>query len=189
MEEASPEDAEAAGLDSASCVICTQLMGDGGRQSPSLHKLRCSHTFHTECIVRWFRTASNRTCCPVCRGEEGTGATSPEADEGADGDDSSLGTLEVPLTERDMNGLLSEHLNYGRRNACPGQVKAKIRRYRAAREKMKRVRGELYRHEREGYGRYVDLKRVSTRIAARLQTAQERFVERAMELLEEPLGN
>jgi hypothetical protein len=183
MEEVSQDSTEA-----ATCVICTQSMCDGGR----LHKLRCSHTFHTECVVRWFRTASNRTSCPVCRGEEGASASaaSPDAEEGGDADDaSSLGTLEVPLTERDMNGLLSDHLNYGRRNACPRPVKTKIRRYRAARDKMKRVRGELYRHEREGFGRYVDLRRVSMRITSRLVTAQERFIERAMELLEEPIGD
>ncbi len=44
------------------CPICLGTV-DGG----DTHQLtECSHTFHTKCIVQWFR--SGNSSCPLCRG-------------------------------------------------------------------------------------------------------------------------
>ena len=46
------------------CSICTDPLSD----ETSSHRLPCGHTFHTECIVQWFRY--EHTTCPLCRSEE-----------------------------------------------------------------------------------------------------------------------
>ena len=44
------------------CSIC--MNDDSDRQSV---QLECGHSFHTECIVQWFR--HHNTTCPMCRSE------------------------------------------------------------------------------------------------------------------------
>lgn len=43
------------------CPICQEGLDDS-------HDLECGHTFHTNCIVAWFR--SGKASCPVCRDEQ-----------------------------------------------------------------------------------------------------------------------
>ena len=43
------------------CAICQDIMNDP-------HDLECGHTFHTSCIVAWFR--SGKSSCPICRNEQ-----------------------------------------------------------------------------------------------------------------------
>ena len=42
------------------CSICYIKMGDHAS-----HTLECSHKFHTDCILKWFR--SKQDTCPLCR--------------------------------------------------------------------------------------------------------------------------
>ena len=42
------------------CAICTEAM-----KPCESHTLDCSHSFHTDCILKWFR--SGGSTCPVCR--------------------------------------------------------------------------------------------------------------------------
>lgn len=42
------------------CSICLEELNNNSR------KLKCSHTFHKECIDNWFKHISER-CCPLCR--------------------------------------------------------------------------------------------------------------------------
>mgnify|MGYP006084008465 CR=1 FL=1 len=44
------------------CSICTEEYGDNSYTIPE-----CSHTFCTNCIVRWFR--EGHSSCPNCRGD------------------------------------------------------------------------------------------------------------------------
>ncbi len=43
------------------CSICLEEMDEH-----SIFELECKHTFHTKCIVGWFRTTDKKTC-PMCR--------------------------------------------------------------------------------------------------------------------------
>ena len=45
------------------CAICQESCFEYG----PTHKLECGHTFHTNCIVGWFR--SGQKSCPICRDE------------------------------------------------------------------------------------------------------------------------
>ena len=47
------------------CSICQTT------DPPNWHTLDCSHKFHTECIIQWFRRGGNT--CPICRAEGNTG--------------------------------------------------------------------------------------------------------------------
>ena len=44
--------------DGSLCAICLLSMHEGACA------LKCAHAYHTECIVRWLKTAPT---CPVCR--------------------------------------------------------------------------------------------------------------------------
>ncbi|XP_020854558.1 E3 ubiquitin-protein ligase TRAIP [Phascolarctos cinereus] len=46
----------------ALCTICSDFF-DHSRDVAAIH---CGHTFHLECLIRWFDTAPSRTC-PQCR--------------------------------------------------------------------------------------------------------------------------
>ena len=42
------------------CAICLSELNDESK----IHKIECSHSFHTECIVKWFRLGT--ASCPLC---------------------------------------------------------------------------------------------------------------------------
>jgi hypothetical protein len=46
----------------AECTICLQASDEGA------HELPCGHSFHTGCILHWFRVGHRE--CPNCRSEE-----------------------------------------------------------------------------------------------------------------------
>jgi hypothetical protein len=181
--------ATAAAEEDNECCICKADLCERDPSEEPGYALECGHSFHTSCIVRWFRTAEHATGCPVCRAEPRTAqAILGETSEAQDAsDDSSMTSLEVPLHERDMNGLLRDHLCFSRRRNCPASTKVKVQKYRESRQNMIEKRRELYRHERDGIGRYVDLRRKSIRLHGKLLTAQSRFVRRAMLLYSTPL--
>ncbi len=43
------------------CSICLDPISEGSRVF-----LQCSHTFHGQCVVNWFK---EKTDCPICRDE------------------------------------------------------------------------------------------------------------------------
>ena len=45
------------------CCIC---LDDINLETNKLHTLDCNHTFHTNCIIDWFRTHSSNGRCPLC---------------------------------------------------------------------------------------------------------------------------
>ena len=53
--------AEEAGNES--CPICRDALQSGGGEPT--HTLECHHTFHTECVMAWFRQGNDS--CPNCR--------------------------------------------------------------------------------------------------------------------------
>jgi hypothetical protein len=62
------------------CVVCQEeVPADSG------HSLSCSHSFHTDCIVGWFRRGENS--CPVCRD---TGSSQQSDAESATSDNESF---------------------------------------------------------------------------------------------------
>ena len=44
------------------CAICHEDLSDNLYQLPE-----CSHTYHTNCIMHWFRT--KHTTCPLCQNQ------------------------------------------------------------------------------------------------------------------------
>ena len=163
------------------CTICNSEILPGTCDEQG-HTLQCGHRFHTPCVIRWFR--SGRATCPVCRAIPEGHPEATESEEGnqVEGDELSFESIDLPLHERDMNVMLREHLCYARRNACPAATKKKVQLYRSARENMVSKRRALFHHERYGYGRYVDLRRVTIRLHSKLITAQTRFIRHAMTL-------
>ena len=58
------------------CVICQDILDNGQEQ---IHILpECSHSFHTNCIITWFRD-STQTNCPCC-GDLGINKTTKNED-------------------------------------------------------------------------------------------------------------
>ena len=48
------------------CCICLKVVAT----SQNVTKLRCKHSFHTECIMKWLNvqeTLYNKLNCPICR--------------------------------------------------------------------------------------------------------------------------
>ena len=44
------------------CSICLENFNDNNQY----YNLDCNHTFHTKCIIDWFRTNDQKSC-PICR--------------------------------------------------------------------------------------------------------------------------
>ena len=42
------------------CPICLSNMNEGD----NIYKIECGHTFHIECIMKWFRSSKGQ--CPCC---------------------------------------------------------------------------------------------------------------------------
>ena len=42
------------------CVICLSSLKSG----ENIYKLECNHSFHTDCIINWFRKSHGK--CPCC---------------------------------------------------------------------------------------------------------------------------
>lgn len=171
------------------CSICyDDLPGPTGESQA--YTLNCDHSFHTRCIVNWFRSSRNATQCPICRAppqlhdtEEISAAGPPESDA-----ISELSAIELPLHERDMNFLLREHFHFAQRRNCPMTLKHKITKYRMSRQVMIEKRRDLFKYEREASGRYVELRRQSVKLHNKLMTAQSRFIKHAMVVYATPLS-
>ena len=43
------------------CAICLSPL----KEDTDIYQLECNHTFHTDCIMTWFRKSNNGTC-PCC---------------------------------------------------------------------------------------------------------------------------
>lgn len=176
-------------------ICCDDLHTDDDVTFPTgrrgTYTLDCDHSFHTQCIVNWFRSSQNATQCPICRAppqlhdseEGGSSARVPEPDT-----ISELSAIELPLHERDMNSLLREHLHFARRRNCPMTLKQRVIKYRESRQVMIEKRKNLFKHEREASGRYVELRRHSVKLHNKLLTAQSRFVKCAMVVYATPLS-
>ena len=171
----------------AECCICqAEFASQGPDADETAHTLDCGHRFHTRCIVRWFRSSTTAVGCPICRDVPAFSGGDDESE-----DETASTTLtesaELCLHEREMNMLLREHLCFARRKICPHAVKAKVRKYRQARDNMVKKRRDLFIHERRAVGRYVDLKRRTVRLHRIFVTAQSRFVRDALTLYRTPL--
>ena len=46
------------------CSICYENIDDDDYNTHTLNE--CSHKFHTNCIIKWFRTESSQGKCPLC---------------------------------------------------------------------------------------------------------------------------
>lgn len=177
------------------CSICyedLELDATADDAQKATYTLDCDHSFHTSCIINWFRSSQHATQCPICRappllhntaeGIESSGRV-VEADT-----ISELSAIELPLHERDMNLLLRDHLHFARRRNCPMTLKQKVTKYRESRQIMIEKRRDLFKHEREACGRYVELRKHSIKLHNKLLTAQSRFIKRAMVVYATPLS-
>ena len=52
--------------DNQAFEVCTICLGELQVSDKSIHTLECSHTFHTECIMKWFRHTISVGNCPLC---------------------------------------------------------------------------------------------------------------------------
>lgn len=62
MEEPAPE-AVAIGED---CPICMAPMGQDQSEAEQIGRLKCSHSYHNQCLLEWSETSNT---CPYCRAE------------------------------------------------------------------------------------------------------------------------
>jgi hypothetical protein len=60
------------------CSICWEAL-DGARATTALEP--CGHQFHVDCALGWFRSASNATSCPACRGQPDVHVTGWDLDD------------------------------------------------------------------------------------------------------------
>jgi len=151
------------------CSVCLEHSLD------SLYELECGHKFHPACAIRWFR--SGQITCPVCR-------AAPEDFVDLEEDE----TESVPdgaLNEKDMNTMLKTHLLHARKKICPLSLKTLVARYRKSRSAMIAKRINLYRHERFGEGRYIELRRHSSRLENQYVSAHTKFIRDGMLVLAE----
>ena len=54
------------------CTICLENLNDDTNNKPIYNVSDCGHSFHTDCIITWWRTPresyEDQGCCPNCRG-------------------------------------------------------------------------------------------------------------------------
>jgi hypothetical protein len=91
------------------CAICRDTMTE------NFHKLSCNHSYHTACIIEWFR---NSPLCPMCRSE-------PE-------------TYIYGRTERyARNARLKFNLDFAKRKDAPVQLKNMVKKLKKWKDKFK----------------------------------------------------
>lgn len=116
------------------CVICKRPLHPPSGSTETTYRLpECHHTFHTACVVAWFRTGDSR--CPVCRNP---GINHLE--------------LEKPLSVTKANHTLrtKEIFRYvkAHRESCSRYVVGLVDRWAQLQERVKKVDQETTEHNR-----------------------------------------
>ena len=133
------------------CPVCQDVLSGGAEE----HSLPCNHSFHTGCIVSWFRSGQSR--CPVCMrtGDEIAGDVDDEDISDSDLDDESRmvylrGLLRCPDPPPGLRELVKDH--------------------KKAMERVRGVRAQV-RNLREQKGCFRDLIKQQDSLRKKLQRA------------------
>ena len=100
-------------MDATTCAICLDDF-DASTEEQDLrpYTLECRHSFHTKCVMDWFRQGNT---CPMCKAEP---------------NHTGMNRLERIRTLRQISDLC-------RRKDCPANVKNKMNRLRTHRASMR----------------------------------------------------
>ena len=146
------------------CPIC--------QESTDLPKFRlpeCSHEFHTECIVHWFRQGERR--CPMCNNE---GHTSQQ-------EVNNIPEIYVSsyYGSRSKVQFLKK---YARRRNCDPLLKEYIEKLKKLTEKLKTIKKEESEFKNNFNGNFKELKKKESSIRQKMRRVggQIRVLEREM---------
>lgn len=157
--------------DETCCVICQESVKDMQKTT-----LDCTHSFHTDCIIRWFRRGI--TFCPLCKDDPmNISQNNSEAEES-----------EVELTMSDIEDLIKPQIKISRRKNCDPLLKNKVTNFKKAKENFKEKKRKLYWHERKGVGKYTELRRESKRLGKLVTTAQQKYMMKGLDVLNFEIG-
>lgn len=116
------------------CSIC---LGNIDYNDKSSYTLDCTHTFHTNCIINWFRSENSNGRCPLCNLSE-----------------NSTGYSYLSWYNRDyVNNRFNIIKKYGRKNEAPDKLKKDL-------EKIKKLENEakIFNKEKIEFNKRDDVK-------------------------------
>ena len=160
------------------CGVCLEVA-----PSSTLHVLPCDHSFHTDCIVKWFRRGHDS--CPMCRHVL-------ESDEETSEDESSLSVASPlqPVTPRYLEMIpeprlhryLLPTLRLRRLRDCHSQLRRGIAAYYTRRRGLAAARKNL-RELGAREGSFTELRRVERALHAVCARSKRSYLAAAAALM------
>jgi hypothetical protein len=160
-----------------SCPVCLVELGNC-----AVHVLECGHSYHTHCIVKWFRSGSPQ--CPICRSAgSDTEASSSECEtsqseyEDIENEIHSMNLGQLRLTVR-------PYIRASRFLGCPRNLKAAVAVYQRADIAMKESKIKVADYRRRSNGPFAPLHKRYITLVKSKNTKEVRFRTSAFKMIE-----
>jgi len=133
------------------CVICQQ----NREENDEIHSIKeCSHTFHTNCIIEWFRTGNDK--CPLCRNSEFCSVS--------------------PIMFYSPKSRLNFMKNYSRRKVAPEQLKNLVKSASKTNQRIKSLIKERKEWSQSVEGReFASLKKIYNKLNNKIIKTKQRY--------------
>ena len=143
------------------CVICMSSMTEDNS-----YKLSCNHTFHTDCIIKWFRSSDGN--CPCCMDNPMNENTSQGI---------YFGMYNWDVLDKRFHNIMK----YGRKKDSPLILKKDIKKLKHYESQLKYIKDE--RNEFRKKEEYKQVTKELSKINAKLFNKQNRIRAHKLEII------
>ena len=143
------------------CVICMSSMTEDNS-----YKLSCTHRFHTDCIIKWFRSSDGN--CPCCMDNPMNDNTSQSI---------YFGMYNWDVLDKRFQNIMK----YGRKKESPIILKKEIKKLKNYESQLKDIKDE--KNEFRKKEEYKQVTKELTKINAKLFNKENRIRAHKLEII------